>query len=367
MRPSAVAAVALKEWRHLRRDPTSLALLFLMPAMLLALFGYAIRLDIREAPLGVLVESPDGAARALVADFDASAAFRVARHYRSRAALGAALARGEVWAGLVVPAGYARALVRGRARVQLLLDGTDANTARLLRNYAELVVQRHAEARGVAPPLALADRLWFNQARESRYAIVPGVITLVMAVVGTLMTALAITREREQGSLALLRASPLRRGELLAGKLVPYFVIGIADVALAAAAAVWVFDVPLRGSPAALMAVSALFLLVVMLQGTLISLQAPNQVMASQMATVTSFLPAFLLSGFIFAIENMPAAIRVMTYVVPARYHVALSKAIFLKGAGPLLLWADVVALGAVAAAFGVAVWRRAARLGLLP
>lgn len=368
MKLQHVRAMARKEWWHLLRDPRSLAFIILMPLMLLFLFGYAVRLDISEAPLGVLQEDRDALSDALVARFDASHAFRLAGYFRDRAALRAALQSGRIWAALVVPHDYARQVQQGDARLQLVLDGVDANTARLLRNYATALVNDYAQSLNSSPPpIRIDDRVWFNEARESRLAIVPGVIAIVMAVIGALMTSLTIAREMEYGNLVMLRTTPLSRGEFLLGKLSPYLLIGMADLLLAVGAAVYVFDVPLRGSLAALALVSALFVLVVMLQGALISMIAGSQMLASQMALVSTFLPAFLLSGFIFAIDNMPAALQVLTYAVPARYYVSLSRLIFLKGLSPFLVWGEVVALGVMVLLLMRVTFLRAGRLGLLP
>lgn len=362
-----VRAMARKEWWHLLRDPRSLALMLLMPTMLLFLFGYAIRLDVTEAPIGLLQESRDAASDELAARFDASHAFDVRQRHHDRASLEEALQRGEVWGALVIPRHYARDLERREARVQLILDGVDANTARLLRNYALALLSDHALARGMpGPALRIVDRTRFNEAKESRIAILPGVIALVMAVIGALMTSLTVAREMELGNLVMLRTTALGRAEFLVGKLLPYFVIGMVDLFVAVAAAIGIFDVPLRGSLASLTACSAVFLLTVMLQGALISIAAGNQMLASQMAMVSTFLPSFLLSGFVFAIENMPLALQYLTYVVPARYYVELSRIIFLKGIGPLLLWTQTAALLLIMFALGTLVFRRAATLGLL-
>ncbi len=360
-----VRAMARKEWWHLLRDPRSLSLMFLMPAMLLFLFGYAIRLDIVEAPIGVLQESSDAASRDLVARFDASHAFAVAARYHDRRALTDAVQRGDIWAGLVVPLDFAERLQAHDARVQLILDGVDANSARLVNNYALALVNDYARSLGAEPPIEIRDRIWFNESRESRLAVIPGVIAVVMAVIGALMTALTAAREMELGNIVMLRTTPLTRGEFLAGKLIPYFVIGTADFLVAAAAALWLFEVPLRGPFLALLAVSALFLVVVMLQGMLISIAAGQQVLASQMALISSFLPAFLLSGFIFAIENMPVALQWLTRILPPRAYVTLSKAIFLKGVSPLLLWSEVAVLGAICLVLARVVLVRARKLGL--
>ena len=368
MRWQHVRAMARKEWWHLLRDPRSLALILLMPTMLLFLFGYAIRLDVTDAPIGVLQERNDSASNELAARFEASHAFRVAHRYHDRRALREAIQAGAVWAGVVIPLDYAEQLAAGRARIQLLLDGVDANTARLLRNYTLALVNDYSLSLGQsAPPIRVEDRVWFNEARESRFAILPGVIAIVMAVIGALMTSLTIAREMEQGNLIMLRTAPLSRKEFLIGKLSPYFVIGMGDLVVAAGAAVYIFEVPLRGSVAGLTLVSALFLLVVMLQGAMISIAAGNQLLASQIALVSTFLPAFLLSGFIFAIQNMPTVLHYLTLLVPARYYVALSKAIFLKGIGPLLLWTEVLALAIMVVLLSAITLRRATKLGLLP
>jgi ABC-2 type transport system permease protein len=367
MKLQHVRAMARKEWWHLLRDPRSLAMILLMPTLLLFLFGYAIRLDITDAPMGILQESYDATSTALAARFEGSEAFRVVRYYGSRAELTRALQAGEVWGAVVIPVDFAEDLARGDARVQLLLDGVDANSARLLLNYVRAVVNHHArELSPNAPPVEVQERVWFNEARESRYAIIPGVIALVMAVIGALMTSLTIAREMEQGTLNMLRTTPLTRVEFLVGKLSPYLVIGMADFAVALLAAVLIFGVPLRGSLTALILLSVLFVLVVMLQGALISIVAGNQIVASQAALIATFLPAFLLSGFIFAIQNMPDVLQVLTHVVPARYFVALTRALFLKGVSPWLLWSQVFALGVMLLVLLLATLRRARKLGLM-
>ncbi|HVO88579.1 MAG TPA: ABC transporter permease [Casimicrobiaceae bacterium] len=363
-----VGAMMRKEVHHLIRDKRSLALMFLMPLIMLFLYGYAIRLDILAAPIGVLQESSDAASNDLAAQFAGSPAFHIAERYRDRKALAASLQQGRVWAAIVIPDDYARDLARGSAKIQLILDGTDANTARLVRNYALALVNRYAlSLSGVAPYIEIDSRTWFNEANESRYAIVPGVIVLVMSVVGALMTALTIAREMELGNLVMLRTTTLSRMEFLVGKLAPYFVIGMVDVLAAIAVAVFIFGIPLQGSLASIVAASALFLLVVMCQGALISVSAGNQMLASQLVQVTTFLPSFLLSGAIYAIGNMPLWLQYATAVFPARYFVSLSKAIFLKGVSPFVLWPSVAALATVLTVLATLLYRRANRLGLEP
>ncbi|WP_455222771.1 ABC transporter permease [Kaarinaea lacus] len=366
MKIQHIRAMARKEWWHLFRDPRSLALILLMPTMLLFLFGYAIRLDITEAPIGVLQESRDALTDELASHLDASHAFQVTHKFTSRPQLREAIQHGDVWGAIVIPASFSRDMLDGNAQLQLITDGVDANTARLIRNYTQAMVNDYLMHNGMQPPIQLEDRTWFNEAKESRIAIVPGVIAIVMAVIGALMTSLTIAREMEQGNLVMLRTTALTRGEFLVGKLFPYFFIGLADLAVAVLAAVYVFDVPLRGSVLELTLVSSLFLLVVMLQGALISIAAGNQMLASQMSMVSTFLPAFLLSGFVFAIENMPTVLQYITYIVPARYFVSLSKLIFLKGVSPFVLWTEVLALSVMLLLLARITFVRVKKLGLL-
>jgi len=258
MKLQHVRAVARKEWWHLMRDPRSLALILLMPSMLLFLFGYALRLDITNLPLGVLQESHDATSNDIVARFDASRAFNVVARYTNRRQLEADLQAGTVTAALVVPRELSHDLANHEATMQFILDGVDANSARLAQNYAQAIVNDYLQQKGLVQlPLEIQDRTWFNEAKESRMAIVPGVIAVVMAVIGALMTSLTIAREIEQGNLVMLRTTALSKNEFLVGKLFPYFVIGMGDLLVATLSAVYMFDVPLRGSVIALTFVSA--------------------------------------------------------------------------------------------------------------
>jgi ABC-2 type transport system permease protein len=367
MKLQHVSAVARKEWWHLMRDPRSLALILLMPTMLLFLFGYALSLDISKLPLGVLQQSHDVTANAIVARFDGSHAFNVVATYNDRRQMETELQAGKVAAVLVIPRGLTRDLANGNATMQFILDGVDANSARLAQNYAQAIVNDYLEQQGLVKlPIELEERTWFNEAKESRIAIVPGVIAVVMAVIGALMTSLTIAREMEHGNLVLLRTTALSKNEFLLGKLFPYFVIGMGDFLVATLAAVYLFDVPLRGSVPALTLVSALFLIVVMLQGALLSIVAGGQMLAAQMSLVSTFLPAFLLSGFVFAIQNMPQALQYLSVIVPARYYVELAKLIFLKGVSPLVIWSEVVSLLVIMLLLLRVVTLKARKLGLL-
>ena len=362
-----VRAIARKEKWHLLRDPRSLALILVMPTMLLFLFGYAIRLDLTEIPIGILQESADAISNDISAHFDASHAFDVQYKYRDRKSLTQSIQTNQVAAALVIPHDLIRNFNQGNARIQLIVDGTDANSARLIANYAQAIVNQYAlEKGGSIDLLGIDDRTWFNEAKESRLAIIPGVIAIVMAVIGALMTSLTIAREMESSNIVMLRTTPLTRAEFLVGKLAAYFIIGMLDLVVATLVAVTIYDVPLRGSILGLGIVSAIFLCVVMLQGTLISIAAGNQMLASQISLVSTFLPAFLLSGFIFAIENMPVVLQYLTLIVPARYYVAMSKLIFLKGVSPLLLWSEALTLTVILLILIRVTMVRAKKLGLL-
>ncbi|HYQ92460.1 MAG TPA: ABC transporter permease, partial [Candidatus Competibacteraceae bacterium] len=305
--------------------------------------------------------------RELAARFAASQAFQVVLSPSGRRVAIQALHAGTVWAVLVIPYDFRCQVSQEQAAVQWLLDGVDANSARLLRNYAQAIVEQYGQELGYRPPLRIQDRVRYNETRDSRLAIIPGVIAIVMAVVGAMMTALTIAREVELGNLVMLRTTPLNRREFLLGKLLPYFCIGMVELIVALAAAVWLFAMPLRGSLPWLILLSALFLGVVMLQGALLSSLAGSQLLASQMALLSTFLPAFLLSGFIFAIDNMPIVLRYLTLLVPARYYVTLSRVIFLKGVTPLVLWAEVLALLLMLLILYRLTLTQVEKLGLLP
>jgi ABC-2 type transport system permease protein len=335
--------------------------------MLLFLFGYAIRLDITQAPIAIVQESASDCARELAAHFAASQAFQVVLSPADRRVATQALHAGAVWAVLVIPYDFHCQVSQGQAAVQWLLDGVDANSARLLRNYAQAIVEQYGQDLGYQPPLQIQDRVRYNETRDSRLAIIPGVIAIVMAVIGALMTSLTIAREVELGNLVMLRTTPLNRREFLLGKLLPYFCIGMAELAVALVVAVWLFAMPLRGSLSWLVLLSALFLGVVMLQGALLSSLAGNQLLASQMALLSTFLPAFLLSGFMFAIDNMPIVLQYLTLLVPARYYVTLSRVIFLKGVTPLVLWTQALALLLMLLILYRLTLRQVETLGLLP
>ena len=344
MNARRVRAVARKELLHIIRDPRSLGMGIAIPILLLLLFGYALTLDVDDVPFMVWDQSRTPASRELVSRFEASRYFSLVSHATTYREIERSIDRREVLLALVIPREYGRD--RG-ARVQILADGSDANTAAIAINYAEAILGNTANA--VMFPAELRPRIWFNEEMESRNYIVPGLIAVIMMVIAALMTSLTIAREWETGTMEQLISTPLRGRELIAGKLLPYFGIGALDVVIAVLMGVVLFRVPLRGSPVLLVVSAGIFLVGALSMGILISIVTKAQLLASQLAMVTTFLPAFLLSGFMYDIGNMPKPVQVITHVVPARYFVALLKGIFLKGVGLEILAGQLALLGTFA------------------
>ena len=360
-------ALARKETIQIRRDPRSLAVVLLMPVMLMTLMGYGIGLDQTHIPLCVYDREGSQKSQDLLKGFASNRYFSLKLNARGYDDLIGALDSGRCTVGVVVPLYFSKFLDAGQtANVQAVIDATDNNTANLIIGYTQAVVARfsanvqlqYAQRKGSglgAPALNVEARTWFNEDLESRNFIVPGVVALVMAVIGTFLTSLTIAREWERGTMEQLISTPVTGMEVIAGKLIPYFVIGMADAASCAAISAWWFQVPFRGSVALLFGASALFLTGVLLAGFMISALAKSQLAASQFALLTTFLPAFLLSGFAFPIDQMPVAIRVVTYIFPARYYVTALKGVFLKGAGIEALGSQLLAMAAFAAVVGAA------------
>jgi drug efflux transport system permease protein len=355
-RAGRLLALMLKEARQIVRDPSSILIAFVLPLILLFLFGYGVSLDATRTKIGVVMEVPSPSARDLASSFQASRYFQV-RLATDRRELEEPLARGQVRGIVVIPATF-DADLRKRSRtpeVQVILDSTDPNTASLVQGYAQGVVNNWAGLRAIGagravPGSGSEDRMWFNPERASRYFLVPGSVAVVMALVGTLLTALVVAREWERGTMEALMATPVTAVELLLGKVVPYFLLGLGSMSLCASIAVFVFQVPFRGSVLALFAISSAFLLPSLGQGLLISAAAKNQFLASQLALLSSFLPTFLLSGFIFEINSMPKVIQWICQVVPARWLIPSLQTVFVGGD----LWSLFVKDIAVLTLFGV-------------
>lgn len=344
-------AMARKEWIQLRRDPRSMILAFLLPLALLLFFGYAITWDVEDLGLAVVDRDGTPASRALVESLVSSKIFLVENHVATSREGEDLLVRAKVKAVLSIPPGYERDLKSGSgAQVQLLLDGSDANTATIALNFADAIVTRHGLAavsggRTLTAPIRLETRTWYNPNLESRDMIVPGLIAVIMSIIAALLTALTIAREWERGTMEQLAATPVSRLEIILGKLLPYLAIGAFDVALTVVAGKLIFGTPFNGSVVHLSILTLLFLVGALGQGLFISAVVKSQILATQIALVVTYLPALLLSGFMFDIASMPPVLRGITFLVPARYYITVTRGIFLKGVGPSELWPQAVAM----------------------
>lgn len=374
MDPHRLVAMARKEWIQLRRDKRSMILAFALPMMLLVFFGYAITFDIDDITLAVLDEDRTAASRELLDAFVASDYFTVVEHLEGAGRIDDLLIRGRALGVLRIPPGYARdrSAPDRDASVQLLLDGADANTATIAMNLSGAVVAMHgarlaASASGMGPsvlsgpPVRLESRTWYNPELQSRHMIVPGLIAVIMSMIAAMLTALTIAREWERGTMEQLAATPVGRVEVVLGKLLPYLVIGVFDVSIAVLAGILLFGTPLNGSVVLLGVMTILFLVGALGLGIVISAVVKSQVLATQVAMVVTYLPALLLSGFMFDIASMPIILRGVTYFVPARYFITVTRGIFLKGVGVSVLWPQALLMILFAAA-GVALATRAFR-----
>lgn len=350
-------AVFRKELLHVRRDYQSLIQIILLPVMLLILYGYALTFDIEHVPTAVYDREMSRLSRDFLQQFRGSRYFDLSYSVSGYPEIHRLMDAREIRLALVIPQDFSRTIKSGdTAQIQAILDGTDANTANIVLGYVqgvaatynqEILAQR-LNSRGIAEvktPVAAKTRFWFNEELESKNFIIPGLIVVIITMVGALLTALTIVREVERGSMESLLATPLRKTELILGKLGPYFLIGLVDLAIAVAMGEFLFQVPLKGSLFLYVLLSAVFLVVMLGLGMLISILSENQLQAYQMATLITFLPAFLLSGFVFAIPLMPGFLQVASYLVPARYLVTIAKGVYLKGVGLEVLWPSALML----------------------
>ena len=361
-----VGSLVRKEARQIIRDPSSIAIGIVLPVVLILLFGYGLSLDVTHVPVAVVLEDPSPAATELAASFQLSPYFDVQLMTSMPRAQQLMLAR-KVDGIFRIRSDFGRQLNIGDAEVQILVHGIDANHARIIQTYAQGAVgqwaaRRTAQGQEVfSGPTVVQNRLWFNEANESRYFLVPGLIVLIMTLIGAFLTSLVVAREWERGTMEALFVTPVRPDEILLGKIIPYFGLGMIGLTLCLLAAKFLFEVPFRGSVTVLAGVSMLYLLVALAIGLLISSAIKSQFVASQIALLVTFLPAVMLSGFLFDLRSMPAVVRLMTYALPARYYVALLQTIFLAGD----IWAVILPNAAVLAAMGVVLMfltRRATR-----
>lgn len=351
-RTRRIWSLVKKETRQIARDPSSIAIGIVLPVVLILLFGYGMSLDVTQVPVAVVLEDPSPAASELASSFTLSRYFDAQLTVSMRRA--EELMRARKVDGIVrLRPDFSRRLASGGAEVQIVVHGVDANRARIIQNYAQGAVavwaaRRGAEGREVLTgPVRVQSRLWFNEANESRHFLVPGLVVLVMTLIGALLTSLVMAREWERGTIEALFVTPVRPEEILLGKTIPYFVLGMIGLGLCLFAAKFLFYVPFRGSLAVLIGVSVLYLLVALALGLLISSAVKNQFVASQITLLVTFLPAVMLSGFLFDLRSLPAAVQLLTYLLPARYYVALLQTIFLAGD----IWSVILPNAAVLAA----------------
>ena len=334
-----VRALVVKETRQVVRDPSSIAIGVVLPIILILLFGYGLSLDVRNVPVAVVLEESSPNALELVAGFQLSPYFH-AQITHSMPPAEKLMLEHKVDAIVRIPPDFARQVNSGHAEVQVLLHGGDANRARIIQGYVQGALaawnaRQAAEGKsvgGAGGSAVVQLRLWFNDANESRYFLVPGLIVLVMTLIGALLTAMVMAREWERGTLESLFVTPVRSDEILLGKTIPYFLLGLIGLVLCILSAKYLFHVPLRGTLPVLLAASILYVLVALGVGLLISSAVKNQLIASQLSMLATFMPALMLSGFLFDLPSMPAAIRVITFALPARYYVTLLQTIFLAG-----------------------------------
>jgi len=361
-------ATARKEAIQLRRDTRSLVLAFLLPVLLLLLFGYAISFDVRNIRTAVLDGDNSAQSRALLEAFRSSGYFSIERRLARSGEIEPLLDGTRVQLVLVIPPDFSTSLNAGRpAELQAVVDGSDANTATIILAYARAIVTRYAldaqlGGRRVVPPVRLESRVWYNEELASRNMIVPGLVAVIMMTVAAMLTSLTIAREWERGTMEQLAATPVARAEVVLGKLLPYVAIGLIDVVLISVLGVWLFDVPFRGNVLFFMIASTLFLVGGLGLGIVISAVGRSQLLATQVAMIVTFLPAYLLSGFMYSISVMPAGLQAVTYLIPARYFIVVTRGVFLKGVGPEALWLQgllMIAFAAVSLTLAIRVFRK--------
>jgi ABC-2 type transport system permease protein len=350
-------AIARKEFIQILRDPRSLGMAIAIPMVLLLLFGYALTLDVDNVPMVVWDQDGTPVSRGLISRFNASRYFSLRTYSSNYGDVERAIDSRRALMALVIPRGFGGRVESGRpADVQLIVDGSDANTATLAIGYADAVALTYSQDLSIQTtrrknglplraPLDLRPRVWFNADMESKNYIIPGLIAVIMMIIAALLTSLTVAREWERGTMEQLISTPVKPSELVLGKLLPYFTIGMLDLVLAVILGKVLFHVPMRGNPALLFSMASIFLAGALALGMVISIVTKSQLLANQAGIVLTFLPAFLLSGFMYAISNMPKAIQWVTYLIPARYFISLLKGIYLKGVGLRILLADAVLL----------------------
>ncbi|MBN2032233.1 MAG: ABC transporter permease [Deltaproteobacteria bacterium] len=352
-----IKALVNKEFIQMSRDIRSLLGALFIPLLMIFLFGYALSLDVDRIPTVVLDRDETPLSRDLIHRLTDSRYFSLVRHMRTDGEIDEALAKGEALMALVIPGDFSSGVKNGApTSLQVIFDGSDSNTGTIAMGYLKAVIAgfdmgiqesrlQRAGLKMVDMPLEGRVRVWFNAELKSRNFIIPGLTGVIMMAICALMTALSVSKEKETGTLEQLISTPISSMELLLGKLLPYVVVGLLDLALVVGAGVVIFGVPFRGSYLHLLLISLVFLIGTLSWGLFVSVISKSQLQASQIAVLSAFLPSFLLSGFIYPIENMPFALRLITFIVPARYFVEILKGLFLQGTGFSVLWPQVLAL----------------------
>ena len=356
-------ALTRKETRQLMRDPSSLAIGILLPILLILIFGYGLSLDVKNAPIAVVLEDTSPTAVQAVSGLQLTPYISPVMLTSMREA--EALMHQRKVDGIVrVPGDFSRRLATGDARIQLIVHGADAGKATIVLRYASSALAqdtlRAADRAGGTPPgigrVTIEQRMWFNAANDSTWYLVPGLIVLIMTLVGAFLTALVMAREWERGTLEALFVTPVRPVEILLAKIIPYFGIGMAGLLLCLLAARFLFEVPMYGSLAIIVISAMLYLIVAVAVGLVISSVTRNQFLASQVALISSFLPSLMLSGFLFDLRNVPVVVRVVGQVLPATYFMELIRTLFLAGnVWPLILRNCAILLAYAVVLLGVA------------
>ncbi|MDD5282134.1 MAG: ABC transporter permease [Candidatus Omnitrophica bacterium] len=352
-----ILAVSSKEFIQIRRDPRSLALAIFIPVLLLLIFGYGLSLDIdRVATVVWNQDASSKLTRDFLLNFKNSKYFKIVKYTDNYRDIQHMIDNGQVMMAMVIPKDFSHFIESGKtSTLQLLVDGSDSNTATIAMGYVRSVVAKYnlnllvnsLSSLGVSPARSvdMRSRIWFNMGLNSRWFIVPGVIAMIIMVIAALLTSICVAREWERGTMEQLISTPVKAPELIIGKFIPYFVIGFVDLFVAVVMARFLFGVPFKGSYLLLVFLSALFLTGALSQGILISTVARTQLLASQLAMLTTFIPTMLLSGFIYPIFNMPQIVQGITYLIPARYYIIILRGLFLKGNGIDEMWDDALFL----------------------
>jgi len=348
-------AMFVKELHHITRDSLSLAMAIAMPMMMLLLYGYALSLDVDHIQTLIYDQDGTSASRDVTRQFLGSRYFEVIGFVNDYKSIEHAIDTSRILIGVAIPRGFGKDLAAGTGTVQLLVDGSDSNTASIAMGYAESVVQSYSAAartdlinrNGMHPPgpIDARIRVWYNSSLESKNFVVPGLIGVILVILAGQLTSLTVAREWEMGTMEQVLSTPLRPTEIVLGKMLAYFVVGLVDAAISVVVAITIFTVPFRGSFVVLAVSTCLFLWCALFTGIWASAGARSQVQAYQIGILLSFLPGFLLSGFTFSIDTMPKVIQVISYFFPARYYVTIVKGVFLKGVGFRMLWVELAFL----------------------